>query len=160
MTRRRYPGLLPVLFLFSLGACRDHGSLDQEAPPPDPIFLSSPGADSLDLPFTEAVRVGDMLYLSGQIGNRPGSLELVPGGIEAETRQTLENIRHHLELAGTGLDKVLKVTVFIVDMDLFHTMNQAYRGFFPADPPARSCVEVASLPDKDALVEIEVIAGG
>ena len=71
----------------------------------------------------------------------------------------LENIRRELELSGTSLDKVFKATVFLVDMGLFKKMNEAYRSFFPTDPPARSCVEVASLPDRDALVEIEVIAG-
>ena len=114
---------------------------------------------ALDFPFSSAIAYGDLVFVSGTIGRHPQTAEIARGDIAAQTQQTLENIRHHLELAGTGLDKVLKVTVFIVDMDLFHTMNQVYSSFFPADPPARSCVEVASLPDKDALLEIEVIAG-
>jgi 2-iminobutanoate/2-iminopropanoate deaminase len=113
---------------------------------------------SPSLPFSKVIGYGDLVFVSGLVGRHPETGEIAPD-ITAQTKQVLENIRRELELAGTSLDKVLKSTVFIIDMSLFETMNEAYRSFFPTDRPARSCVEVASLPDKDALVEIEVIAG-
>ena len=121
--------------------------------------LSSDEFRSLDLPFSEAVRVGDMLYLSGQVGNRPGTLELVPGGIVPETRQTMENIRATLERFGSSLDRVVRCLVMIDDISEWPAMNQAYLEFFP-DPdrrPARSALGADGLA-LGARVEIECIA--
>jgi 2-iminobutanoate/2-iminopropanoate deaminase len=87
----------------------------------------------------------------------PSSGELVPGGIEAETRQTMQNLRGILEAAGASLDQVVKTTVFMADLTEFPRMNAVYAEFFDAAPPARSTVEVAALP-KGARVEIEAIA--
>ncbi len=94
---------------------------------------------------------------AGQIGLNPSTGELVEGGIQAETRQVLTNLRNVLEAAGSGLDLVVKTTVFLKDMGDFGQMNAVYAEFFSAEPPARSTVAVAALP-KGALVEIETIA--
>lgn len=109
------------------------------------------------LPFSPAVRAGDLLFLSGQIGIRPGTLELVPGGVRPETRQTLENIRAVLEHAGSSMDRVVKCTVFLADIEDWPAINEVYRTFFPTDPPARSAVAGSGLA-LGARVEIECIA--
>jgi reactive intermediate/imine deaminase len=118
--------------------------------------LQVPGAVA-GLPFSPAVRVGDVIYLSGQIGNRIGTRELVSGGIAAETRQTLENIGTVLQSAGSSLDRVFKCTVFLADIGDYAAMNEVYAGFFPKDPPARSTVAGSGLA-LGARVEIECMA--
>lgn len=120
-------------------------------------FLTSPGAEKLNLPFSEAVRVGDLLYLSGQLGNTPGNRAIVPGGIGPETRQTLENIKAALERHGSSLDRVVKCTVFLADIKEWEAMNEVYRTFFPKNPPARSTIGTSGLA-LGARVEIECIA--
>jgi reactive intermediate/imine deaminase len=119
-------------------------------------ILRVPGAVA-GLPFSSAVRVGDVIYLSGQIGNRIGTRELVPGGIAAETKQTLENIGTVLEAAGSSLDRVFKCTVFLADIADYAAMNEVYARFFPGDPPARSTVAGSGLA-LGARVEIECMA--
>jgi len=109
------------------------------------------------LPFSSAVRGGDTLYVSGNLGNVPGKFELVAGGVAAQTRQALDNIRESLAVAGSSLDRVVKCTVFLADMADFQAMNEAYREFFPIDPPARTTVGVKALA-MNARVEIECIA--
>jgi 2-iminobutanoate/2-iminopropanoate deaminase len=110
------------------------------------------------LPFSEAVRVGDLLLLSGQIGNRPGGLELVAGGIGPETRQTMENIAAILARRGAGLADVVKCTVMLADMSEWPAMNEVYTTFFAADAlPARSALGASGLA-LGARVEIEAIA--
>jgi 2-iminobutanoate/2-iminopropanoate deaminase len=109
------------------------------------------------LPFSTAVRVDDVLFLSGQIGVQSGSRELVPGGIAAETRQTMENIKAVLEYAGSSMDRIVKCTVFLADMADYATMNAVYASFFPTDPPARSTLGTTGLA-RGAAVEIECIA--
>jgi reactive intermediate/imine deaminase len=108
------------------------------------------------LPFSEAVRVGDLLYLSGQIG-REASGQLAPGGIAAETRQTLENIRQTLERHGSSLDRVIRATVMLADMSEWAAMNAVYVTFFPAHLPARSAFGTSGLA-LGARVEIECTA--
>ncbi|SMO81133.1 RidA family protein [Melghirimyces algeriensis] len=107
-------------------------------------------------PYSQAVRQGSFVYTSGQIPLNPDGY-LVEGGIEEQARQVLNNLKEVLEAAGSGLDQVIKTTVFIKDMNDFQTVNQVYAEFFDAYQPARSCVEVSRLP-KDVLIEIEAVA--
>jgi reactive intermediate/imine deaminase len=102
-------------------------------------YLQEPGTEDLNLPFSSAVRVGNTLYLSGNIGNLPGTLDLAAGGIQGETRQTLENIGRTLETFGSSMDNVVKCTVFLADMNEWAAMNEVYRTFFK-NPPARSAL--------------------
>ena len=108
-------------------------------------------------PYSQAVRTGNMVYTAGQIGLDPARMEIVSGGVEAETRQVLTNLKQVLEAANSGLNYVVKTTVFLQDMGEFSKMNAIYGEFFPENPPARSAVEVAALP-KGAAVEIEAVA--
>ncbi len=108
-------------------------------------------------PYSQAVRIRDLVYTAGQIGLDPASMEVVSGGVEAETRQVLTNLKHVLEAADSGLNYVVKTTVFLRDMADFAKMNAVYAEFFPQNPPARSTVAVASLP-KGVAVEIEAVA--
>ncbi len=108
-------------------------------------------------PYSAAVRVGNFVYTAGQIGIDPATGEVVPGGIEAETRQALTNLKHILEAAGASLDSVVKTTVFLRDINDFARMNAVYAEFFTANPPARSAVQAAALP-KGVAVEIEAVA--
>ena len=108
-------------------------------------------------PYSQAVQTADMIFTAGQIGLQPPSGELVAGGIEAETRQVLTNLKSVLEASDSGLQQVLKTTVFLQDMNDFAKMNLVYAEFFPQDPPARSTVAVAALP-RGARVEIECVA--
>jgi len=119
-------------------------------------YLQMPGAEQLNLPFSAAVRAGRTLYLSGNIGNIPGTLELAEGGIEAETRQTMDNIQAVLEQFGSSMDEVVKCTVFMADMDEWGAMNEVYRTYF-TKPPARSALGANGLA-LNARVEIECIA--
>lgn len=118
--------------------------------------ITAPGALP-NLPFSSAVRVGNMVYLSGQIGNVPGTMRLVEGGIAAETRQTMENIRTVLTAAGTDFSRVVKCTVFLVDIADYAAMNAVYATYFPAQPPARSTLAGSGLA-LGARVEVECIA--
>lgn len=121
------------------------------------VYLNSPELESLGLPFSEAVRVGNTIYLSGQVGILPGTTELVSGGIEAETRQTLENIRSVLERHGSSLDHIVKCTVFLADIGEWPRMNDVYRTYFSEKKPARSALAGSGLA-LGARVEIECIA--
>jgi 2-iminobutanoate/2-iminopropanoate deaminase len=107
--------------------------------------------------LSAAVRVGPMLYLSGQLGTDPATRQRAPGGIGPETRQALENIKRLLEENGSAMNRVVKCTVFLADIADFAAMNEVYRTFFPSDPPARSTVAVAGLVGQ-ARVEIECMA--
>ncbi|HEX6972310.1 MAG TPA: RidA family protein [Limnochordia bacterium] len=109
-------------------------------------------------PFTPAVQVGDLLFLSGQIGTSADAQGgLVPGGIQAETRQTMENIKDVLEKSGSSMDRVVKCTVFIADMREWDAMNEIYASYFPNHKPARSSLGASGLA-LNARVEIECIA--
>jgi reactive intermediate/imine deaminase len=111
----------------------------------------------LGLPFSPAIQAGDTLYLSGHLGRDPVTTKIVPGGIEAETRQTLANIGAVLREAGMDYADVVSVTAFIVDFKDFDLYNKVYREFFPKDPPARATVGVAAL-NQGGRVELQMIA--
>ncbi|RKD27957.1 endoribonuclease L-PSP [Caminicella sporogenes DSM 14501] len=108
-------------------------------------------------PYSQAIKAGNLLFVSGQIPINPATGELVKGSIEDETRQCLENAKAILEEAGSSLNKVVKATVFIKDMNQFGRINEVYGQYFAEHKPARACIEVARLP-KDVNVEIEMIA--
>ena len=111
--------------------------------------------DQSDLPFSKIVKVGNILYLSGDLGVKPGTIELVPGGIGPETRQTMENIQATLKANGSGMDKVIKCLVMLADINEWAAMNEVYVTFFDT-PPARSALGASGLA-LDARMEIECI---
>ena len=108
-------------------------------------------------PYSQAIKAGGFVFVSGQLALEPGEKELVPGDIGVQTEQVFANLRAILEEAGTSLDKLVKTTVFLQDLGDFTGMNEVYAKHVGATPPARSTVEVAKLPS-GALVEIEAIA--
>lgn len=108
-------------------------------------------------PYSQAIRTDTLVFTAGQVGLDPATGELVEGGIEAQTRQVLTNLKNVLAAADSGLNFVVKTTVFLKDMHDFSKMNVIYGEFFAENPPARSTVAVAALP-KGALVEIEAVA--
>ena len=122
----------------------------------DRQVLHGPG-EVRGLPFSSAVRVGNMLYLSGQIGNVPDTRQLADTGIAGQTRQALENIRAVLASAGSSLERAVKCTVFLTDIKDYAAMNTVYATYFPKDPPARSTVAGSGLA-LGARVEIECLA--
>jgi 2-iminobutanoate/2-iminopropanoate deaminase len=122
--------------------------------------ISTPNAPAAIGPYSQAIRIGDFLYTSGQVALDPATGQIVAGGIEAQATRVLENLKAVVEAAGASLSRVFKTTVFLKDMNDFAAMNAIYGKYFAPEgtvAPARSTVEVARLP-KDALVEIEVIA--
>ena len=108
-------------------------------------------------PYSQAVRAGDLIFVAGEKGIDPSTGEIVPGGIEAETRQTLENIKAILEAADAAMSNVVRTVVYLTDIGEFARMNAVYAEYFTAEPPGRSCVQVVALP-AGAHVEIEVTA--
>jgi reactive intermediate/imine deaminase len=140
--------VVPLAFACTFAACAQGNRVEYFPPVPPP---QNPG-----LPFAVAVRVGDMLYLAGMVGD-DDSGALVPGGIEAETRQALENIRDELELRGSSLDRVVRCLVMMADIGEWQRMNEVYLTFFPRNRPARSAMGVNGLV-LGARVEIECMA--
>lgn len=121
-------------------------------------YLSNPDAAAQNLPFSEAVRVNDTLYLSGELGRLPGTLDVVAGGIGPETRQTMDNIAATLARHGSRMDDIVKCTIFLADMAEWADMNAVYRTYFtPGSLPARSALGASGLA-VGARVEIECIA--
>lgn len=120
-------------------------------------IISTPKAPAAIGPYSQAVLVNGMLFTSGVIPIDPETNTLVEGGVEIQARQAIGNLRNLVEASGSSMDKVVKTTVFIKDMNDFGKINEIYKEFFTSDFPARSCVEVARLP-KDVLIEIEAIA--
>ena len=108
-------------------------------------------------PYSQAIKSNGFVFASGQIPIDPVTGQFVAGGIAEQTLQVIKNLSRVLEAAGSGLDKVVKTTVFLADMEEFAAMNEVYGKFFSAEPPARATVEAARLP-RDARVEIEAIA--
>ena len=141
---------LVLLSTFALFGCEVPANQTTEVK-----YLQMPGTPD-GLPFSSAVRAGDTLYLSGNLGNLPGTLDLAPGGIEGETRQTMENIAAVLREFGSSMDEVVKCTVFLADMAEWGAMNEVYRTYF-TNAPARSALGASGLA-LGARVEIECIA--
>ena len=116
-----------------------------------------PGLEPGPYPFSQVVEANGFVFVAGQAGDAPGSSDPVEGGIEAETRQTLDNIRTKLQAVGLDLRDVVKATVYLVDFDEFPRMNAVYREYFATEPPTRATVGVTRLAST-FRVEIEVIA--
>ena len=132
--------------------------MTQYQTPAKPVeFLNSPAYAALGLPFSEMVRVGNLLYLSGQLGNLPGTLTLAPGGIEAQARQTMLNIKASLEAHGYSMAHIVKCTVMLADMNDWPVFNAVYTSFFERPYPARSAFGSSGLALGGRL-EIDVIA--
>ena len=110
-------------------------------------------------PYSQAIKVAGLVFVAGQVGIKPGAGEMVGDTIQAQTEQALQNLRAILDAAGSGLDRLVKTTVFLQNFDDFAGMNEVYAKHVGDQPPARSTVEVAKLPS-GALVEIEAIALG
>lgn len=120
-------------------------------------IISTPKAPAAIGPYSQAVLVNGMLFTSGVIPIDPETNTLVQGDVEAQARQAIGNLKNLIEASGSSMEKIVKTTVFIKDMNDFGKINDIYKEFFTSDFPARSCVEVARLP-KDVLIEIEAIA--
>ena len=148
--------LLTMSLVLVLIGCQTEASqpATPQAAEPEVEYLDPPGTEGR--PFTEAVRVGNMLYLSGKIGSVPGQ-GLVEGGIQPETRQVMENIKDALERYGSSMNRVVKCTVFLADIAEWSAMNEVYVTFFPEHRPARSALGSSGLAI-GARVEIECMA--
>jgi 2-iminobutanoate/2-iminopropanoate deaminase len=120
-------------------------------------MIQTAGAPAAIGPYSQAIKVGELIYTSGQIPIDPKTGAVIEGDIAVQARQVLSNLQAVLEAAGADMSGVVKTTVFIRDMNDFTRLNEVYAGFFAAPYPARSCVEVSRLP-KDVLVEIEATA--
>ena len=151
MQRRARVGFQTFFGVLALVACASSGAADK------PQFLNSPRALELDRPFSEAVRAGDFLFLSGAIGEDPATGELPAGGIQPEARQTLKNVKSVLEANGASLNDVVKCTVFLADIAEWPAFNSVYREFFKKPFPARSALAASGLA-MNARVELECIA--
>jgi 2-iminobutanoate/2-iminopropanoate deaminase len=119
-------------------------------------IISSPKIPQVKAPYSVGVKTGHLVFTAGQIGLHPDTMQLVPGGIEAETRQVLENIKNVLEAGGSSLDNVIKTTVYLHDLGDFAQMNSIYAQYFTANFPARTTIQAGALP-LGAAVEIEAI---
>jgi 2-iminobutanoate/2-iminopropanoate deaminase len=120
-------------------------------------IISTNNAPQAIGPYSQAVQANGFIFTSGQIAIDPATQQVIAGDVSAQTRRVLQNLLAILQAAGTGLDKVVRCTVFLKSMNDFTAMNAVYGEYFTAAPPARSTVEVARLP-KDVLVEVDVIA--
>lgn len=119
--------------------------------------VSTPAAPKAIGPYSQAIRAGSLLFVSGQIPIDPATGQMVDGDVAAQTRRVFQNLQAILEAAGTSLDAVVRSTVYLADMNDFAAMNEVYGTFFSAPAPARATVQAARLP-RDARVEIDVIA--
>jgi 2-iminobutanoate/2-iminopropanoate deaminase len=120
------------------------------------VIIPAGGAKPL-APYSPGIRAGGFVFTAGQVGLDPATQKLVPGGVQAEARQALENLKKILEAAGSGLGQVVKTTVFMTEMSNYGPINEVYGEYFKENPPARSAVAVRELP-AGALVEIEAVA--
>ena len=107
-------------------------------------------------PYVQGVRVGDLLFVSGQVALDPATGALIDGGMEDQTRRAMGNLAAILDAGGSGLDRVVKTTIYLTDLGTFEAVNRVYASFFPGDKPARVTVEVSRLP-RNSLIEIDAI---
>jgi len=119
--------------------------------------ISTPAAPQAIGPYSQAIRAGSLLFVSGQIAIDPATGQVLTGDIAAQTRRVLQNLGEILKAGGSSFAQVVRTTVYLADLSEFGAMNEVYGEFFPAPPPARSTIQVARLP-RDAKVEIDVIA--
>jgi 2-iminobutanoate/2-iminopropanoate deaminase len=155
---RGFMSLLVVAAIVTPMACAPGGHADdQTGTASDREIIATSVAPAAIGPYSQAVRVGGTLYLSGQIGIDPATGEMVAGGVVPETRQVLVNARAVLAAAGYAPSDVVQAIVFLADMDDYGLVNEIYAEFFPEEAPARAAVQVARLP-KDARVEIMMTA--
>jgi reactive intermediate/imine deaminase len=141
---------LPVLLVLLLGGC-------VTTPAPEVVHYPAAPLNGQAMPFSEAVRVGELLFVAGQISNQPGTRTVVPGGMAAEARQALDNMKAVLERHGSSLDHVVKVTVFLADIKDWPAFNEIYVQYFKGPLPARSALGANGLA-LGARVEVECIA--
>lgn len=149
MNRRSLFGIMAMAFVGADDAAAQAGSARRVIRPQK--------APNTGLPFSPGILAGNTLYVAGHLGRDPVTSKLVSGGIEAETRQSINNIRAVLQTAGMDLKDVASVTVYITSFADFERFNAVYREFFPNDPPARATVQVAAL-NAGARVELQMIA--
>ncbi len=123
----------------------------------DRRVVSTPRAPAAIGPYSQAIRSGNLIFCAGQAALDPATGKLIEGGIQEQTRRVLQNLSAVLEAGGSSMSRIVKTTVFMVNLDDFKAMNEVYAQFFPSAPPARSTVQVSRLP-AGALVEIEAIA--
>ncbi|MEM9986392.1 MAG: Rid family detoxifying hydrolase [Bacteroidota bacterium] len=145
--------LIPFILLTALFACQ----APPATPPLEVQYLTSPAKSAANPPYSEVVKVGQMLFLSGQLGYEPGTRDLPEGGIRAETRNVLQNIETTLKQHGADLNSVVKVNVYLADIEDYAAMNEVYRGFFTEHFPARTTLAVAGVP-RGARLEVECVA--
>jgi 2-iminobutanoate/2-iminopropanoate deaminase len=119
--------------------------------------ISTQGAPAAIGPYSQAVRAGDFIFLSGQIALDPGSGMLVPGDAAAQAKRVMENLAAVLEASGAGFAQAVRATIYLTNMEDFPRVNEVYGSYFPADPPARATVQVAALP-RGASVEMDLVA--
>jgi 2-iminobutanoate/2-iminopropanoate deaminase len=135
------------LFLLTLTGCMSS----------ERTVIHTPHAPAAIGPYSQAIQVGNLLFTAGQVGLDPATGQLVEGGIEAQTRRVMENLKAVLEAAGFSMTDVVQTQVFLADFDDFAAMNTVYGSYFPDNPPARATVQVSRLP-REARVEIMVTA--
>jgi len=153
------PARYALGIVLALGGCA--GSSTPPATTPAPAarqVINPPGIAPLVPAYSVAVRVGDQVFVSGMTGIKPGTQDIVEGGVAAQTRQTLENIRASLQAAGATMADVVECTVFLTDMADYATMNSVYIEYFRVGPPARATLAVSALPRPAARVEIKCSA--
>lgn len=143
-------GLISLLLAVLLAGCSD-----PEASPPNRQVISTDAAPEAIGPYSQAIQMDRTIYCSGQVGIDPETGTLVEGGIEAETRQALQNLAAVLEAAGASLDDVVQTQVFLADLDDYAAMNEVYQTYFDEAPPARAAVQAADLP---AGARVEIMA--
>jgi 2-iminobutanoate/2-iminopropanoate deaminase len=156
MSRQIILTVLPVALCFALLVSAT-ARAQKSKPAVAPQYNAMPSTGGAPLPFSESVQVGDQLFISGQIGNLPGTLTLAAGGIGPEARQALDNIKAIVERRGGSMERVVKCTVFLADIKDWPAFNDVYREYFKTNPPARSALAASGLAF-NARTEIECVA--